>query len=345
VSEGASPQLEDGFTAFANELLEAMCKLRCPPSVMAALLAVARETYGWNEKVAPCPRARVAKHMGISERRARQAVDEAVAWGLLLKEGRKLGVQKDYTKWAKPEGRASGYRRPKWEGRASSKAEGRASASETLFPEEERKAGPPEKAEGRASQDVKDSKDNTSTSRTSASSDAGSQKQKKRRKETPEQLAIRETFEKLTGLDWPGGSPKGYSGLHKEVLRRGAALLLEWAASGHESTDPKDAKDLVGWYFVMAPENMRRAFNWQGKGDNSPPRPKGDGILQSIPGMPADPMTLRETDVDVVRAIAAHPAYDSQDFPVLAACLDGLTTQAVKAARRAHLEGSEWPAD
>lgn len=175
--DAASPQLEDGFTQLANELLEAMAKLRCPPSVIGALIAVVRETYGYNEKTAPCPRARVASHMGVSERRARQAVEEAIAWGLLIRDGRKLGVQKDYTRWRKPEGRTSGYEKDKPEGYPSAnrkagppqKEEPRTSGCDQLFPDVDRRGTLPGKPEARPSQDVKDKKDSTSRSKATTS--------------------------------------------------------------------------------------------------------------------------------------------------------------------------------
>jgi phage replication O-like protein O len=106
----ADPQLENGYTRIANELLEALVRLRCPPVVLAATLAVIRETYGYNRKTAPIARSRLAEVMGLSYERARHALSEAVAWGIVIREGRELGLQKDYSKWAKPADRATGFR-------------------------------------------------------------------------------------------------------------------------------------------------------------------------------------------------------------------------------------------
>lgn len=107
MTEGASPQLEDGFTRIANELLEALAGLRCPPVVVSLMLAVIRETYGYNRKTSPVSRERLATIMGVSYDRVRQAARVAEDWNVVVREGRQIGIQKDYSKWHKPEGGAS----------------------------------------------------------------------------------------------------------------------------------------------------------------------------------------------------------------------------------------------
>lgn len=109
--ESASPQLEHGFTRIANELLEALAALRCPASVFRITLAVIRETYGYNRKTAPVSREHMSEVIGWGETRVKQAVAEAVAWGVLARQGRELGLQKDYSRWGKPEGRTAGFRK------------------------------------------------------------------------------------------------------------------------------------------------------------------------------------------------------------------------------------------
>ena len=45
----ASPQLEDGFTRVANELLEALAKLKLCAYETKVLIFIIRKTYGWND--------------------------------------------------------------------------------------------------------------------------------------------------------------------------------------------------------------------------------------------------------------------------------------------------------
>ncbi len=46
----ASPQLEDGYTRIANEIMEALAKTRIPGEAMQILLVILRKTYGYNKK-------------------------------------------------------------------------------------------------------------------------------------------------------------------------------------------------------------------------------------------------------------------------------------------------------
>lgn len=109
--EPTSPQLEDGYTRIANELLEALSSLQCPASVFRITLLVIRETYGYNRKTAAVSREHMAEITGWGLGRVKQAVCEAVAWNVLVRNGRELGVQKDHSKWARPEVRTAGFRK------------------------------------------------------------------------------------------------------------------------------------------------------------------------------------------------------------------------------------------
>ena len=45
------PQCEDGYTAIANELLEALCKIRIPGESTQVFLTILRKTYGYKKVV------------------------------------------------------------------------------------------------------------------------------------------------------------------------------------------------------------------------------------------------------------------------------------------------------
>jgi phage replication O-like protein O len=47
----ATPQLEDGRTEIANELLEAIIYTHFSPTEHAVLWAIVRKTYGWHKKI------------------------------------------------------------------------------------------------------------------------------------------------------------------------------------------------------------------------------------------------------------------------------------------------------
>ncbi len=61
----ASPQLENGYTRIANELLEALCRLKISGNEMRILLFIIRKTYGYSRKSAQISLSEIAKATGI----------------------------------------------------------------------------------------------------------------------------------------------------------------------------------------------------------------------------------------------------------------------------------------
>ena len=96
---GASPQLEDGYTRIADEILEALAAARVPGTVLRLVLAVIRETYGWGEKERVIDRKRLAEIMDVTSRAMRRALAEAEARGMIQRSGHTLKLQKDFTLW------------------------------------------------------------------------------------------------------------------------------------------------------------------------------------------------------------------------------------------------------
>lgn len=102
MTDGASPQLEDGHTRIANELMEALAAWVGPPRIYRIMLAVWRSTYGWQEKRRRVPRAELASIMKCSERLVRVMLSDAKDLNMITVEGRWIGVQKDWKAWSKP---------------------------------------------------------------------------------------------------------------------------------------------------------------------------------------------------------------------------------------------------
>lgn len=118
-NETASPQLENGYTRIANELLEAISRTRLSPNENRVLLAVIRETYGYQEKHRPVSAGGIAKLTGIQRHnvwRALQALERkeiisrlgtAKSLGYENVKGKKKidhrsivwSLQKDYLRW------------------------------------------------------------------------------------------------------------------------------------------------------------------------------------------------------------------------------------------------------
>lgn len=117
-----TPQLENGYIRIACEWLEEFIRSDYPGSTKEFVLAVARETWGWNETWREVPMARLSDLLGVSEARVKQLREEAVRCNLVEWEpgtGRgssgRYRVQKDANDWIPR--RLSG----KWEHRTTSK--------------------------------------------------------------------------------------------------------------------------------------------------------------------------------------------------------------------------------
>lgn len=72
----ASPQREHGYTAIANEIMDALAKYRIPGEKRQVLDYILRKTYGYNRKQAELSYGEISKGTGIK----RQNVQRAVAW-------------------------------------------------------------------------------------------------------------------------------------------------------------------------------------------------------------------------------------------------------------------------
>ena len=63
----ANPQLKNGYTKIANELLEAICRLNISGNEMRILLYIIRRTYGFNRTYAELSISEIADGIGTSK--------------------------------------------------------------------------------------------------------------------------------------------------------------------------------------------------------------------------------------------------------------------------------------
>ena len=106
VVEETSPQLENGYTRIANEVMEALAKFPIPIDVIRVLYVILRHTYGWRKKEAQIKIAQFMLATGMGERQVYRALQTGVAMNLIIRltdSARGKGVtyrfQKDYSKW------------------------------------------------------------------------------------------------------------------------------------------------------------------------------------------------------------------------------------------------------
>ncbi len=98
-AHGPSPQLKNGFTPLANELLEALIRQKLHGREWAVIMAVARHTYGYQRKTHCITGGDIAAMTTISPNHARDVVAGLLAKKILHRINGCLGLQKDYSLW------------------------------------------------------------------------------------------------------------------------------------------------------------------------------------------------------------------------------------------------------
>jgi phage replication O-like protein O len=110
----ASPQRENGFTAIAHELLEAIVAAPLGGGAMRLLMYLARQSYGYNTKTATLSAADFAKATNLHPKVVARELRDLEARRYLVvfrEEGRvsTYAIQKDYDQWATGNQKVPGY--------------------------------------------------------------------------------------------------------------------------------------------------------------------------------------------------------------------------------------------
>ncbi|WP_312993204.1 replication protein [Achromobacter animicus] len=102
--ENTSPQVEDGHTRLANELLEAMCRAGFSARQWAVVMAVVRKTYGYGKKADDISLGQLSSMTGIAKPHVSRAVNDLIVAGVLRRSagtfGNSLSLNKRYKQWA-----------------------------------------------------------------------------------------------------------------------------------------------------------------------------------------------------------------------------------------------------
>lgn len=106
----ANPQLENGYTRVANELLDALARTSIPGNIMQVVIVVIRKTYGYNKKKDQISISQFCEATGIQDRsNIRRALKLARRIGVVTADPRGVtddprtpatySIAKDYNKW------------------------------------------------------------------------------------------------------------------------------------------------------------------------------------------------------------------------------------------------------
>jgi len=97
----ASPQLENGHTQIANELLEHLMMLHLPPNQWQVLLCIIRKTYGYHKKVDYIANSQIAQATGINKTHVSRAMACLEKRNLIIRKVKQVEFQKDWESWDK----------------------------------------------------------------------------------------------------------------------------------------------------------------------------------------------------------------------------------------------------
>lgn len=95
----ASPQLENGYTKIANELLEALCAINLSGHEWNVVHAIIRKTYGYNKKEDWVTNTQIMKLTGQSKQKVSNAKRKLLDKKIVTENGYKISLNKDYESW------------------------------------------------------------------------------------------------------------------------------------------------------------------------------------------------------------------------------------------------------
>ena len=92
------PQLENGFTQIANEIMEALIKYRIPGEQMQCLLFIIRKTYGWNKKEDSIALSQFVEATGINKPCICRAIKGLIDKNLIIKKDNRAVTRYQFNK-------------------------------------------------------------------------------------------------------------------------------------------------------------------------------------------------------------------------------------------------------
>ena len=91
----ASPQVENGHTEIANELLEAIIKTPMSDYEHRVFWLIIRKTYGFKKKLDWISQTQIVNDTGILKPHVCRTIKKLLVKNMIIKDGKHLSIQKD----------------------------------------------------------------------------------------------------------------------------------------------------------------------------------------------------------------------------------------------------------
>ncbi|EJY9806357.1 replication protein [Escherichia coli] len=91
--------IDDGYTRFADELLEAIASADLTARQLKVMLAYVRKTYGFNKKTDRIADEQIAQLTGLSRQNVNKAKKELISMNCLFMDGNQIGVNSEVSAW------------------------------------------------------------------------------------------------------------------------------------------------------------------------------------------------------------------------------------------------------
>lgn len=99
----ANPQKENGYTPIANEILDALCRIRISGEARQVLDVILRKTYGFNKKEDRIALSQLCLGTGLKKSTICKAITKLIVMNLVTKKGNDTGslyrFNKDFDTW------------------------------------------------------------------------------------------------------------------------------------------------------------------------------------------------------------------------------------------------------
>ncbi len=97
----AKPQVEDGYTPIANEILESLARISLSPNQWQVLLCIIRKTYGFHKKVDYIANFQIGAATGLCKAVVSRCLKGLSDMQIITRNSKHIGFQKDWEKWGK----------------------------------------------------------------------------------------------------------------------------------------------------------------------------------------------------------------------------------------------------